>query len=101
MAIEGEIITPERDLLLQLVQLYKVCRIEARAAKNVIDALSERDPEIAVALKAEHLKHVERISERADAEFRALEKALRGHKPYLPALRFFLESHQPKRRSQS
>jgi hypothetical protein len=100
VASEGELITPEHDLLQKLIRLYKLCRIESRAAKNVIDALSEKDPALGSFLKFERLKYVERAEGQADAEFRALEAALRDQRPYLSLLRALVETHHSKRPSQ-
>jgi hypothetical protein len=96
MAIEGEVITLERDLLLQLIKLYKTCRIEARAAKAVIAGLSSEHAELGPFLEAERQKWILRAEHVAVGEFRAVEAALLGQKPYLPALRVLLGRHRPK-----
>jgi hypothetical protein len=99
MAIEGQVVTEERDLLLQLIRLYKKCSIEKRAAQSTITSLSEWHPETAVAVQPEREKWRERAQLRFDADFRALENALLGQKPYLGALRVLVGRHQPKRGS--
>jgi hypothetical protein len=96
MAIEGEAITPERDLLFQLINMYKKCRIESRAAKSLIAQISSEDAALGTYLESERLKWVERAEHVAAGEFRAVKAALLGQKPYLPALRVLLERHRPK-----
>jgi hypothetical protein len=96
MAIDGQVITPERDLLLQLVKFYKTCRIESKAAKGAIADVSQENRGIGALLEAKRQQRVAREEQRTSAEFRALEAALLGEKPYLPALRLLLQRHQPR-----
>jgi len=101
MSDKGQVISEERFLVLQLVRLYKACRIEMRASKNAIAALAHENAAIGAYLEEERQRWIERAEHAASSEFRAIEAALLDQKPYLSALRVLLGRHQPKRAAQS
>ena len=96
MAVEGQVVSEERFLLLELVRLYKKCSVERRAAQTAISSVSQKNAPLRAVLEEEREKWQERAQSLFDSDFRALEAALLGQKSYLGALRMLVKNHQSR-----